>query len=249
MRWTRHTKLTCLGLMYRSPAAYRFVAQLFRLPSVRTLQRFIESFHVCTGFACDYFSALAKRAECLNEQERCVVVTFDSMSLRSSLKYLENDDTIVGFVDLDAFGSSKGEVAKNVLQFMVRGISSHWKQPVGHFFIGNAVCPSMLKAMLLKLIETLHGMNLTVIAVVCDQESSHRSCMSSLGVTPQQPYFTVDQCHRIYVMYDMPHLLKNMRNNLLQYDFIVDGRTQCHLITLLNCTDLRTEMHLEWSLN
>ena len=58
------------------------------------------------------------------------MVTFDSMSLRSSLKYLENDDHIAGFVDLDEFGASKGEVAKNALQFMVCGICSHWKQPV-----------------------------------------------------------------------------------------------------------------------
>ena len=108
------------------------------------------------------------RAESLNEQQQCIVVTFDSMSLHSSLKYLENDDHIVGFVDLDEFGASKGEVAKNALQFMVRGICSHRKQLAGHFFTGNAVSSNVLKGMLLKLIDILHRMKLTVIAVVCD---------------------------------------------------------------------------------
>jgi len=66
-------------------------------------------------------------------------------------------------------------------------------------------------------------MKLTVIAVVCDQGVSHRNCMTTLGVTPEQPYFTVGSSHKVYVMYDMPHLVKNIRNNLLRYDFVLDG--------------------------
>ena len=60
-----------------------------------------------------------------------VVVTFDGMSLKSNLKYVEQDDR---FEDLGSFGGGSNNVAKNALQFMVRGISTKWKQPVGHFF-------------------------------------------------------------------------------------------------------------------
>ena len=71
------------------------------------------------------------------------------MSLRSALKYLEHKDQIMWFVDYADFESSSGAIAKHALQFMVRGISTSLKQPVGHFFIGNSVAPEILKKMIL----------------------------------------------------------------------------------------------------
>jgi len=77
-----------------------------------------------------------------------VVLTFDGISLRSSLKYLEHDDRIVGFEDLCEFSPSSSNVAKHALQFIVRGVSTRWKQPVGHFFTGNSVNPDTRKNIL-----------------------------------------------------------------------------------------------------
>jgi hypothetical protein len=154
-----------------------------------------------------------------------VVVTFDGMSLRSSLKYLEHDDCIIGFEDMGPFSSPSSNVAKHVLQFMVRGISTRWKQPVGHFFIGNSVSASVLKRMLQALVSKLENIGLTVAAVVCDQEASHRSCLTALGVTIDNPSFVSESGKTVYVMHDPPHLIKNARNNLLSYDFIIEGKT------------------------
>jgi hypothetical protein len=75
----------------------------FRLPSESTLKSYISGFAVTTGFDSDYMLALQKRAQSLSDNEKCVVLTFDGMSLRSSLKYLEYDDGIVGFEDLGSF--------------------------------------------------------------------------------------------------------------------------------------------------
>ena len=226
MRWSEHDKLLSLGLFYKSPAAFRFLARIFNLPGMRTLQRFISAFDVCTGFNCDYLHALQKRAESLNSKERCVVVTFDGMSLRSALKYLEYKDRIMGFVDFGAFQSSepsRGQVAKHALQFMVRGISTRWKQPIGHIFIGNSISPDVLKQMITTLIAILENIHLVVKAVICDQEASHRSCLNSLGVTTTDPFFVADSGNKVYVMHDVPHLFKNVRNNLLTYNFVVDA--------------------------
>jgi hypothetical protein len=85
-----------------------------------------------------------------------VVVTFDGMSLRSWLKYLEYDDRIVGFEDTSGFCDPSSNVAKHVLQF-VRGISTRWKHPVGHFFVGNSVDASVLKKMLMAVVSKLES--------------------------------------------------------------------------------------------
>jgi hypothetical protein len=197
----------------------------FHLPSERTLQQYISGFNVTTGFDCDYMLALRKRAESLNSKEKHVVVTFDGMSLRSSLKYLEYDDRIVGFEDTSGFCDPSSNVAKHVLQFMVRGISTRWKQPVGHFFVGNSVDASVLKKMLMAAVSKLESAGLSVAAVVCDQEASHRSCLTAMNVSVSEPSFKSGGGNTVYVMHDPPHLIKNVRNNLLTCDFIVDGKT------------------------
>jgi len=221
VRWTHQDKLLALGVFYKSPSAYRFMQRVFRLPTVRTLRTFLCGFSVSVGFDCDYMSALCKRVESLNELEKFVVVTFDGMSLRSSLKYLEHDDRIVGFEELHAFGCSSTNAAKQALQFMVRGISTRWKQPVGHFFTGTSVNADVLKAMIVTLLAKLESIGLRVAAIVCDQETNHRICLAGLGATAAQPKFTTGNGNDVYVMYDPPHLIKNVRNNMLRYDIII----------------------------
>ena len=234
MRWTQQDKLLALGLYYKSPSAYRFMQHTFRLPTERTLRNYITGFDVTTGFDTDFMAALQKRVEALNDAERNVVVTFDGMSLRSALKYFEHDDRIVGFEDLASFGGVSVNVAKHALQFMVRGISSRWKQPVGHFFIGASVNSEILKSMIVSLITKLEAIGLHVAAVVCDQEASHRVCLNALGVTNEAPFFTSTSGNVVYVLNDPPHLIKNVRNNLLRYDFLIDDAVVSfeHIATL-----------------
>ena len=222
-RWSQQDKLIALGLFYKSPSAYRFMQRTFELPNERTLRRYIAGFHVTTGFNNDFMVALQQRAESLNAQEKMVVVTFDGMSLKSNLKYLEHDDRVTGFEDLGSFGGGSSNAAQNALQFMVRGISTKWKQPVGHFFVGHSVNSAVLKDMIVQLIDKLESYGFIVCALVCDQEASHRSCLSSLGVTVDSPHFTSANGNVIRVMHDTPHLLKNVRNNLLRYDFVIDN--------------------------
>jgi len=56
---------------------------------------------------------------------------------------------------------------------------------------------------------------------VCDQETNHIIYLAGLGATAAQPKFTTGNGNDVYVMYDPPHLIKNVRNNLLRYDIII----------------------------
>jgi len=204
---THQDILLALGVFYKSSSAYRFMQHAFRLPTVRTLQIFLCGFSVSVGFDCDYMSALCKRVESLNDLEKFIVVTVDGMSLRSSLKYPEHDDRIVGFEELRSFGGSSTNAAKQVLQFMVRGISTRWKQPVGHFFTGTTVNADVLKAMIVTPLGKLESIGLRVAAIVCDQETNHRICLAGLGASAADPKFTTDNGNDVCVMYNPPHLI------------------------------------------
>jgi len=193
MRYSDQNKLLALGIYYKSPAAYRFLQRQFCLPSYETLRSFISSMTVSTGFKSDLTEALRLRAQSLSQKERYVVILFDGMALRSSLKYINTADKVDGFVDLCDFASPATDVAHTAVQFMVRGISTKWKHPVGHFFAGHAVPAASLQQMIRSVIDLLHSMQLVPLAVVCDQESGHRSCLSQMGVTIQHPWITCEQ--------------------------------------------------------
>jgi len=221
-RYSDNDKLFALGLYYKSPTAYRFMSKSFQLPSERTLRDYIGQFSVHCGFDSDYWKALEKHVESMSNCQRYCVLTFDGMSLRSKLQYSESKDKVTGYVDLADFGEVSSEPAKEALQFMVRGVSSCWKQPVGHFFIGTTVKAELLREMLHTVVTKLESIGLHVVAIVCDQQVSHRSLFSLLGVSIEQPWFSSSNGSRIYAMFDMPHIMKNLRNNFMNYDIVVD---------------------------
>lgn len=66
--------------------------------------------------------------------------------------------------------------------------------------------------------DRLHEAGLDVRVVVCDQSATNRSISSNLGISPDKPFF-VHKTRKIYFMFDPPHLLKSLRNNLKMYNF------------------------------
>jgi hypothetical protein len=96
----------------------------------------------------------------------------------------------------------------------------------------------ILKGMLYEALHYCKKANLTVVAIVCDQEASQTRLFKELGVTPQSP-FLVDPNgpQNIAVILDPPHLLKNFRNNLMKYDIVVS--TIIRILCRANLNPLR----------
>ena len=65
---------------------------------------------------------------------------------------------------------------------------------------------------------------LMVIIVICDQGLNNENLFTTqLGVTIDHPYF-VHGGRKVYTMWDPPHLIKNVRNNLKKHGFVLDGK-------------------------
>ena len=102
------------------------------------------------------------------------------MSLTSGLTYNLQSDSIEGFENLGTLGTSK-YIANHAVVFMVRGLATRWKQPVGYFLTSGTVSPTTLKALMMSCINQLASVGLTVRAIVCDQGANNRSMIKSMN--------------------------------------------------------------------
>lgn len=78
----------------------------------------------------------------------------------------------------------------------------------------------MLKDIILKIAEQLLENNIEVVAITCDQGASNRAAYEALEVNADQPYIIV-KGRQIVCLYDVPHLFKSVRNNLMSHDLMM----------------------------
>jgi len=218
LRWSTAEKLTALQLHYKSAKAYRYLASNLALPSKVTLSNFIKR---CIGDMLPgqngiLLTLLQMRMKSMGILDRQCVLVFDEMSLRKQLFYSKKLDIIIGFTD-------DGQPASHALVFMIRGLASKWKQAVQFYFTHNTVTTNALAKYLQEVVEKIHGIGLTIQCIVCDQGTTNVAVLKQLGLSLEQPSVQVST-YLIPVIFDVPHLLKNIRNNLINHDIMVDGK-------------------------
>ena len=226
IRWTKEDKLFALSVFYHSRKAYSLLCKMFVMPSKTTLLNLLAKTKIYPGFNEGVFEALKQKAATMEEKDHNCVLMFDEMSMKSSLSYNRHGDMIEGFEDFGLLGSTK-YVANHALAFMVRGLASKWKQCIGYFLTSGPASPAMLQSLTRQAINKLAAIGLTVKALICDQGSNNRAFIETLEkVNESKPYITHNGS-KIFVLYDPPHLLKNVRNNLKKHGFSFKGDNMC----------------------
>ena len=77
----------------------------------------------------------------------------------------------------------------------------------------STIKAELLHKLILSYIRRLLKIGLIVKAVICDQGTNNQKCMSKFAnILIEKPFFTIDT-YKIYVIFDPPYLLKNIRNN------------------------------------
>ena len=222
-RWSLRDKMFALSIFYHSRKVYALLRKLFIMPSKTTLLKMLQKTNIYPGFSTNVFDALQRKVSTMTESNRQCVLVFDEMSIKTHLSYNRHHDCIEGFTDLGSLGKTKF-VANHAIAFMVRGIASKWKQSIGYFLSSGPTPGAKLKLLVEEAIDKLSAIGLKVRVVICDQGSNNRNFMETLaGVNEQKPYFT-HNTQKIYAMYDPPHLLKNVRNNLKKHGFCYEDK-------------------------
>jgi hypothetical protein len=159
----------------------------------------------------------------VTNMDRDCVLIFDELALKTNFVYNKANDCLDGFEDFDNLGRTKLQ-ADHALVFMLRGVARKWKQPLGYFLVSGSVKPQMLQNLVHSCLSKLELSNLHVVSLICDQGPTNRSFLEKLeNVSVQQP-FILHSNRPIFVIYDPPHLLKNIRNNLKKHGFVYNGK-------------------------
>ena len=127
-------------------------------------------------------------------------------------------DRIEGFEDIGELGTSQF-VADHALAFMVRGLYTKWKQPLSYFLTDGTVKPETLQTLTQSCLEKMEKIGLQTKALICDQGANNRCFLQKLeNVSTERPYIVTNN-KKVFVLYDLPHLLKNVRHNFKKSNY------------------------------
>ena len=191
-----------LHLRYTSLQAYKLLLEKFPLPSISLLNKIQQG-------GVDSLKALVILRE-KGEISRDVILMFDEMYLKKAAQYQAGE-----YVDAD----EEGNLYKGIVAFMVVGL----KQSVPFVvqatpevtFDGQWLCDNITEN-----IKNLAISGFCVRGIVPDNHSSNVNAFTSLETrfnSESKLFFEHPDNHgkRTYMFFDTVHLMKNVRNNLL----------------------------------
>lgn len=165
------------------------------------------------------FHHLKAKVNCMDSNERNCILLFDEMKIKKGFDFHEKRQKVEGFEDLGSLGHNT-TVATSALVFMVRGLFHNWKQPIAYYLTSGALNNVLLSSALDEVVKAVLNTGLKLRAVVCDQGTNNQSAIK-YKISIERPYFMHEQ-HKIYAIFDVPHIIKSIRNQLLKYNISFD---------------------------
>lgn len=233
-RFNKDEKVMALSLYKQGPIAYRWLRKFFVLPSPLTLTRMISRASLHPGINENLFEELEKKVKKMKESEKLCILLFDEVALTPHFDYNRRTDHVSGFVNNGTTVNDK--IADHALVFMVRGVQKNYKQPVSYTFCASTTPAFELASQIKTLIRKLHAIGLKVIATVCDQGATNVSAINWLvkdtkenqlrqSKIQKNKTFEIDGAE-VIPLYDPPHLIKGIRNNLITKNLVyqIDGQ-------------------------
>lgn len=208
LKWKAEDISKAIVLYASGPRAYRLLLKRgFPFPAVSTLKSWKKNFQISPGILKPVIEFISRTD--LTSTEKICIMSFDEMKIRSVYSY----DTVSDQVLLPH------AYAQVVL---IRGLVGHWKQPIFFDYDGK-----MSKDKLYSIITSVEDAGFSVVGIVSDLGGGNRSLHKELGVTHTKPYFSRprpnDAANKVYVFADVPHLLKLIRNNFVDYGFVINN--------------------------
>lgn len=255
-RFTLNEKLMSLSLYKRSPKSYRLLAKMFVLPCRKTLSNMLTSIPINTGVDPTLIKLLKENVKNLKRKHRFFSILFDEISLSASLQYNSSEGTIYGFEE-NSSGRTQ-QFADHSLVFMVRGIVKNFKQPICYSFCKSTTNRHDLAHQIREVIQAVQSTGLKVISTICDQGATNSAAINSL-IDDTKAYYCKnneefkgdfyevvynfdnrEERIKIYHLFDPPHLLKGIRNNLLtkNVSFDMEGRKLASWRDIMNLYEL-----------
>ena len=176
----------------------------FPVPSLTTLKNYIKKYRILPGIQFVALQMLQEKMviENKNLNNLCVLV-FDEMDIRNVVEFDQREDRVYG-------------PHKKLMTVICRGICCDWKQII----YVNFDC-QMTKKLLRKLIFQVEFHGLEVHGVVMDL--GNQKLMSQIKFYKTKSALSIPNCYdrsrKVHIFPDPPHLIKSLRNHLLDGGF------------------------------
>lgn len=232
-RYSHEWLLTCLLLHIRSSSTYNLLRNncILPLPSKSTICRYLKSSNVGCGFDDNFFVLFKKELSNYPQLATNGILAFDEMQVRAAIDVNVKTMTFDGLLDFKSENSVTGndnqnnnivdQQADHALVFMYSSLAHTFHQPIGMFACKGATPSSKLASLVTTAIIAVEKAGGKVHALVCDGASTNRGIWPQFGIQskvnqPVKSSFSnpFDENREIYIISDVPHLIKCIRNNL-----------------------------------
>lgn len=220
--WLPEEKKVALSLYYKSPTTYKFLrSKGCILPAPSTIVSWMRTYRQKPGLNNRLLKVVKIKVETMTSKQKECALLFDEMAIKQFLEYNKFTDVIEGVQDLGELGRGPG-LAKQALVIMLRGLYSNWKVPLSFYFSENGVKhKEMTKIIKFHLIE-LSKIGLNPVSIICDQSTTNQKVFKELNVTQDLPFFYIND-QKYFAVFDPPHIIKCLRNNLLNGHFLLQN--------------------------
>ena len=221
-KWSEDDILFGLKVKAISSKAYDFLRKLgYPIPSPTSLKEWTSHFSCRPGFLEPVFKVLAAKAVSMDASERDVVLMFDEMKVDDQICYDQPSDKFYG-------------PCKQLQVIMIRSVTMKWKQII--FYAFDQKLTDELFHMTIK---KLHEAEFCVRCVVSDLGGGNRGLHNSLGVNVEKPWIwhPILKDQKIHFMADVPHLIKLLRNHLVDHGFSLPGGHKINVGHLLRIAE------------
>lgn len=227
MRWDERHIVDAALLKMKSSTAYRFLREkgLFPLPSEETIRKFISSEECNFGLNKLALKDIGEEIKGKPEHERWCSLIFDEAKIKPSVDWDKRTRTWRGpadYGDMIECDFPDG-LATHVLVFIVRFYWTNAVQVFAIFAVKNAATPTVLSEIIVKCILALYKVGAIVKNIVCDGAKTNKSAINILGCSGKlndtRCFFDhpADSSIKVYIFFDVPHLLNCTRNHLINH--------------------------------
>lgn len=223
-RYNDEFKDLALSILYHSPKAYQFLKKIINLPSERTLREYQKKCPIYVGINKTVLLQLKNTFANAPRKGKLVSLLFDEINLTSEIHYDPHSDYFKGLADDDV--TRDAIEAASALVVMITWINKKMKQTIGYWFLGKTGNTIKTHNIVKHAIEKVSSTGLIIKSVVCDQGPRNKSLPKALRVTIEKPFFFIkEKLDKIFFLFDPPHLLKSLRNNVEQKKLSYRGGT------------------------
>ncbi|KAH6929222.1 hypothetical protein HPB50_025016 [Hyalomma asiaticum] len=228
MSFDKEWMLECILLKMRSPKLYEYIRRqkILVLPSRTTIRKYLSNYMGSFGFNENMLQTLRKKTSAMDTFKCQGGLIVDEMSLSEHLS-VDTAGKITGFVDLGPYTPKDQTrlLSNHGLVVMFVPLVGNWTQILGVFATHTNIKGDILAKIILDATVLAERAGLFVNYVTCDAASWNRKMWRMMGVKATRKEIVAKRVHPsdnkryLHFLSDFPHLVKNLRNRLLQTAF------------------------------